>query len=434
MSDTTGRRASFSELLSEAHEPSIVLRAIVRLRWLAVVGQLAAVAVAVWGFHLALPLASIAWVILGTALSNALLAVGMRWGEPPAALVQVVLLLDVYLFTQILYFTGGPENPFSSLYLIHVAMAVVVLRRGWTWVVIAAVAACYGVLLRWHWPLASAATPLPPWVVVGGNWVALVLVSVLIAAFIQWIIGALRRREGELVTMRERARKNEQLAALTTLAAGAAHELGTPLGTIAVVAKELEIGCGPGEQFDGVREDARLIRREVDRCRNILSRMRFDIGEDVSRRSNVNVRELVDRLRDNFNEEDQARLAARYEPGIETVHAPPRALEQSILVLLRNAFDASNGRGEVVLEVTKEAGHVRFEVQDRGAGMSPEMVRRAGEPFYTTKEPGKGMGLGLFLVRLVAERCGATFTIHSEEGKGTRCVFDLPDEATTART
>lgn len=422
------RSASFSELLSREHEPFIVLQAIVRLRWLAVVGQISATAVAAWGFHLTLSLSAIGSVILATALSNALLMVGMRWKRPPAALVQGVLLLDILLFTQILYFTGGPENPFSSLYLIHVAMAVIVLPRAWTWVVIATVAGCYGVLLRWHWPLSSAQNPLPGRAMVIGNWTALVLVSVLIAAFIQWVVKALRQREGELDMMRERAAKNEQLAALTTLAAGAAHELGTPLGTIAVVAKELEIGCGPGEQFDAAREDARLIRREVDRCRTILGRMRFDVAEDAARWTQVNVRELAERLRENFSDSEQARLSVRFEPGIESIHAPARALEQTMLVLLRNAFDASGARqDEVVMEVTREVGHVRFEVQDRGAGMSAEMVRRAGEPFYTTKEPGRGMGLGLFLVRLVAERCGARFRIDSERGRGTRCVFELPD-------
>jgi two-component system sensor histidine kinase RegB len=425
-----GRRASFAELLSAANEPLIVLRAIVRLRWLAVVGQLAATAVAVWVFELGLPLGAIAAVICGTALSNALLATAMRWGRVRAGVVQGVLLLDILLFTQILFFTGGPENPFSSLYLIHVAMAVIVLQRGWAWVVIATVGLCYGVLLNWHWPLGTAAHPLPERAAMVGNWTALVLVSALIAAFIEWVVRALRLREGELATMRERAVKNEQLAALTTLAAGAAHELGTPLGTIAVVAKELELGCGTDPKFDGVKEDARLIRGEVDRCRNILSRMRFDIGEDASKRGPVNVRELAERLTETLSKAEQARLSVRYEPGIETVYAPPRALEQSLLVLLRNAFDASGGRGEVILEVTREDGHVRFEVQDRGSGMSAEMIRRAGEPFYTTKEPGKGMGLGLFLVRLVAERCGATFTIQSEEGEGTRCVFDLPDART----
>jgi two-component system sensor histidine kinase RegB len=424
-------RANFSELLSDAHEPGIVLRAIVRLRWLAVVGQIAATAVAVYAFDLDLPVAQVGWVILATALSNALLVLNMRWGRTLPGVVQAVLLLDVLLFTLILYLTGGPDNPFASLYLIHVAMAVIVLRGPWTWVLIATVAACYAVLFRWHRPLSSADAPLPPRAYMVGNWTALILVSVLIAAFIEWVVQALRRREAELETMRERAAKNEQLAALTTLAAGAAHELGSPLGTIAVVAKELEIGCPTGEQFETIREDARLIRREVDRCRTILGRMRFDIGEDVSRRTTVKIREMVERLRDNFGEAEQARLSVRYEPGVETVYAPPRALEQSLLVLMRNAFDASSARGgPVVLEVTREDGFVRFEVQDRGMGMSPEMVRRAGEPFYTTKEPGKGMGLGLFLVRLVAERCGARFRIQSEEGKGTRCLFELPAEET----
>jgi two-component system, sensor histidine kinase RegB len=427
VAESAGRRVSFSELLADAHDPRIVLRAIVRLRWLAVVGQITATAVAIHGFDLDLPLGPIGWVILATALSNLVLVADLRWGRLPPLVIPAVLLLDIFLFTAILYLTGGPENPFSSLYLIHVAMAVIVLPRAWTWGVIAAVAACYAMLFRWHWPLSSAAAPLPRKAYMVGNWVALILVSVLIAAFIEWVVRALRQREGELQTMRERAAKNEQLAALTTLAAGAAHELGSPLGTIAVVAKELELGCGPGQEFETVREDARLIRREVDRCRTILSRMRFDIGEDVSRRTTVNIREMVDRLRDNFVEAEQGRLSVRYEPGVDSVHAPPRALEQSLLVLLRNAFDASAARGgPVVLEVTRENGFVRFEIQDRGTGMSPEMVRRAGEPFYTTKEPGKGMGLGLFLVRLVAERCGARFKIQSEEGKGTRCVFELP--------
>lgn len=424
-----GRRADFSGLLSAAQEPLIALRAIAGLRWLAVVGQLAATAVAVWGLGLQLPVGPIASVIVGTALSNALLAAGIRWGRLPRWLAQGVLLLDVFLLTELLYFTGGPDNPFAVLYLVHVAMAVMVLRRAGTWVIVATVAVCYGILLKWHWPLAGT-TPLPEWARVVGNWVALVLVAVLIAVFIGWVIRALRSREGELVAMRDRAAKNEQLAALTTLAAGAAHELGTPLGTIAVVAKELELACGRQQEFEPMREDARLIRREVDRCRTILSRMRFDIGEDVSRRTVVDVRQLGERLRESLGEREQARLALRYEPGVDTVQAPPRALEQSLLVLLRNAFDASPPRAEVVMEVTRQEGHVRFEVKDEGPGMSEEMLRRAGEPFFTTKEPGKGMGLGLFLVRLVAERCGARFRMASQEGEGTRAFLELPDPRT----
>ena len=107
--------------------------------------------------------------------------------------------------------------------------------------------------------------------------------------------------------------------------------------------------------------------------------------------------------------------------------APPRALEQSLLVLLRNAFDASPENFPVTLDISRRNGKIRFEVRDSGTGMSEEMLRRAGEPFFTTKDPGKGMGLGLFLVRLVAEQSGATFTIDSRSAEGTRCVLEFPE-------
>jgi two-component system sensor histidine kinase RegB len=355
--------------------------------------------------------------------------------RPPAWLVQAVLLLDVFLLTILLYLTGGPSNPFAALYLIHVAMAVIVLRPGWTWIVVGSVAACYGILLAWHLPLVPEHEQMPKWVWGMGNWVALVLVSVLAAAFIGRVIRSLRQREYELVEVRDRAARSEQLAALTTLAAGAAHELNTPLGTIAVVAKELELSCNPSGDGNSVLDDARLIRREVDRCRTILSRMRIDIGEDVSNQSVVSLDELENHLRESIGEEQVGRLQIARSCDIQSLQAAPRALEQALLVLLRNGLDASPDGKPVTLEIEKAGEIVRFVVRDSGCGMSEEMLRRAGEPFFTTKEPGRGMGLGLFLVRLVAQQCGATFSIDSKIGVGTSCVLELPSsEANNSET
>jgi two-component system sensor histidine kinase RegB len=419
------RRPSFAAFLSALNEPQIVLAALTRLRWLAVIGQLAATVLAVVLLRQRLPLAPIVGVIVITALTNAMLAWLPTVGKPPGWLVQVVLLLDVYLLTILLYLTGGPSNPFASLYLIHVAMAVIVLRAGWTWLVVATIAACYGVLLRWHWEL-----QLDPTIQAIGNWVALVLVSVLITTFIGSVIRSLRQRERELASVRERAAKSEQLAALTTLAAGAAHELNTPLGTIAVVARELELSCNSQREGDSVLDDARLIRREVDRCQNILSRMRVDIGEEVSHRSIVSFAELEAHLRESLGEEQLRRLEIQRIGRVDGVPAPPRAIEQALLVLLRNAFDASGKDKPVTLKVERRGEHVRFEICDRGGGMSEEMLRRAGEPFFTTKEPGRGMGLGLFLVRLVAQQCGAKFSIDSTPGQGTTCILELSESPT----
>ena len=298
-----------SRPFSAVSEPQIVLAALARLRWLAVFGQLAATGLAAGILRLKLPVAPIAGVIFITAISNVFLTLLPKLGKPPAWAVQAVLLLDVFLLTILLYLTGGPNNPFASLYLIHVAMAVIVLRASWTWVVVCSVAIFYGVLLEWHQPLSTDHEPLAKWVLAVGNWVALVLVAVLSAAFIGRVIRSLRQREYELVSVRDRAAKSEQLAALTTLAAGAAHELNTPLGTIAVVAKELELSCNPVGENGAILDDARLIRREVDRCRTILSRMRVDIAEDVSNRAAVRLDELEQKLRESIGEEQVARLS-----------------------------------------------------------------------------------------------------------------------------
>jgi two-component system sensor histidine kinase RegB len=392
-----------------------------RLRWLAVVGQVAATIVAVGLLKLQLPLLPIGAVVLFTAVSNAALVWGRPASTPSFRLVQLLILVDVVALTALLYFTGGPANPFSIFYLVHVAMAVVVLGLGWTWVVVGMTTVCYGGLFAWHVPLAGG--PIPGWVAGVGNWFALVLVAVLIASFIGRIERSLRHRERELTDARERAARNEQLAGLTTLAAGAAHELNTPLGTIAVVAKELEVMAGD----PSIREDAQLIRREVDRCREIIARLRFDIGEELSNRRVLDVATLVNHLRQDLRPEESGRLRVQTGADVQSVTAPGRALEQALLVLLRNAFDASPAHASVTLSIDRGGGATRFLVEDRGTGMSDELLRHAGQPFFTTKEPGKGMGLGLFLVRLVAEQSGAQFSIDSRPGAGTRCLLELPD-------
>jgi two-component system sensor histidine kinase RegB len=416
----------FSRFLLTEHEPQIALGALTRLRWLAVVGQIAATVGAAMLLRLRFPIAPIVVVVVVTAVSNAAAVLMMRRRRPPRWLVHGLLLLDVGSLTALLYYTGGAGNPFSMLYLVHVAMAVTVLGSAWTWVVVAMAAAGYGALFKWNVPLTGVAD-IPPFTLAVGHWLALALVAVSIAVFIGRVEHSLRDREHELVEMRERMTKNELLATLTTLAAGAAHELNTPLGTIAVVAKELEVSSGgpTAQDAESIREDARLIRREVDRCREIINRLRLDIGEDVAQRKPIAVTLLVKHLRKDLREEENARLRVLIGSDVETVAAPARAMEQALLVLLRNAFDASPPEAGVTLSIQRREGRLRIEVADRGTGMSEDLLRRAGQPFYTTKEPGKGMGLGLFLVRLVAEGCGAEFSIQSKVGEGTRCVLAL---------
>ena len=414
-------------------EPQIVLTWLLRLRWLAVVGQVLAVLVAVAVLDLEPPAWPVAGVIGATVLSQGVVRFWTRrrpdGAPPPGWLVPGILIFDVGLLTVLLYCTGGPENPFRVLYLVHVGMSVVALGFGWTWLIVGLAATCYGALYFWHLPLMPAGRVLPPLVRAVGDWSAVVLVSVLIAYFIGRVTRALRQRERELATARERAAKNEQLASLTTLAAGAAHELGSPLGTIAVVAKELQNDLDKLGRTEAA-EDARLIRQEVDRCRSILDRMRVDILEEGHHeRSPVTVAELVALVRQDLGGEHAAALRVEVSADAALPATPARAVRQALVVLLNNAFDASPGRQDaVMLRVGRVDGQVEFAVTDRGGGMAEDVLRRAGEPFFTTKPPGAGMGLGLFLVRLVAEKYGGSFRMSSVVGEGTRATLQLPDD------
>jgi two-component system sensor histidine kinase RegB len=258
-------------------------------------------------------------------------------------------------------------------------------------------------------------------------WLGFTVTAALVTIFSGKISELLRGHEESLLHMQEELAKKDRLAALVTLAAGAAHELSTPLATIAVVSKELEHYAMRTVSDGAIAADSRLIRTEVDRCREILVRMSAEGAETAGEApETVTIGELLGSLQDAFGLSDRLRIVAEENVQGVAVTLPKRAVRQALIALIGNACDASTDASPINLTASRNCDRVRFEVRDSGSGMAPETLRHIGEPFFTTKEPGRGMGLGVFLVRNLAELLGGQLKFESALGKGTTATLELP--------
>jgi two-component system sensor histidine kinase RegB len=404
---------------------------LVRLRAVSAAVEAGVVAAVLVLPALDLPLDHLVWVIGAAAAANAAMAARWARGAPVSpAIAAAATTIDVVLLTGLLELTGGPFNPFIVVYAVFVALAALTLGTGWGALVAAVSAGGYALLIYWHTtesgPSHHRLNDFPTHLFT--MWIAVAATAELVAYFLVQASNALARRERDLEEMRARAARNEHLASLTTLAAGAAHELSTPLATIAIAARELERAAGAAAASLGLADDARLIRLEVDRCHAILDQMSGRAGgmtpDDAEP---VDVGELVAEIRARLPADQAARLELRVHGHVPPVQVPRAGFGQVVSSLVKNAFDATTGTQPVAVDLERRLDTVRLIVRDEGAGMAPDVLRRAGEPFYTTKEAGRGLGLGLFLARLFAERFGGRLTLES--GRGTTAILEVPAHA-----
>ncbi len=405
----------------------VVLPWLVRLRWVSVVALALAVVAAgtLWGVHV--PVAPIATLLAALAATNAVLAFQLRSPDPSRVVIGGSLLVDSLLLTGILYFVGGPMNPFSTVYLVGITLAAVTLGHRWAVGLAGVSLALYALTFFWHQPLhymdaASAEHTLT--LHLAGMWVALSAAAGLIAHFVGRVSEALAQREAELDDARAATARSERLAALLSLGAGAAHELATPLSTIRTASAELERAVGTSAD-PASAEYLRVIRREIDRCTHVLDQMSGRAASASAADAEIAVARLVDDVRARVGEARSRRLDVALPAEPRPIAAPAEPLRQAVVALVQNAFDASSPDQPVLLKVEQRGG-VRLEVVDHGHGMPPDTVARAGEPFFTTKPSGAGLGLGLFLARAFADQMGGTLTVQSNVGHGTSVVLELP--------
>ncbi|MCC6952476.1 MAG: HAMP domain-containing histidine kinase [Deltaproteobacteria bacterium] len=400
---------------------------LVRLRWLAVAGQSV---LALGGAQLVtgLPVAWLFFVVALIAASNLLLS----RVAPSRVAVGTVIVGDVVALTALLYLSGGANNPFGFFYVVHVALAAILLGERWTWSIAALSALCYGALffvyvelpeLSSHGMHHTSSFSLH----LQGMWFAFSLVAATLAFFFTRFIRAINAQAEQLREAQERALRSERLAAVTALGANAAHELNTPLGTIRLAAEEMvrALDGQPGS----LAEDARLILSEVRRCSGVLAQLRRDGGEiEGEAPRTIRFADLCTELMERMPLDRRTDVTVDAQSRDVLLSAPIRPLMESLSALVKNALEASPD-APVVLSATRSATHSIVTVTDRGVGIPVEILRRVGEPFFTTKAVGSGLGLGVFLAQSFVEKIGGRLDLSSQPGIGTRVILKFPSEA-----
>ncbi len=350
--------------------------------------------------------------------------------RPPALAAGLLTCADVLVVSWLLLQAGGVLNPGSVIYLVEIVVAALVLGRPWTWIVTALSVAGYAALFLAPGDELTTAQAMHPQIALHlrGMWLAFALTAVVIGVLVTRLAVAVERRDRALDALRDRTDRAARFAGLATLAAGAAHELSTPLATIAVAARELERSLERGEDGrEALLEDARLIRAELDRCRRVIDDMAGRAAEPggespqpvaVARVIDDAVARLAPALRDRVR---------RADVPDRTVVWPAGVVALALGNLLHNGLQASPDGEPVTVDVrSAPGGVVRIVVTDAGRGMTADEVARAGEPFFTTKPAGAGTGLGLFVAQSAVEQLGGRLTLASAPQQGTTATVELP--------
>ena len=405
------------------------LQRLFTLRNIEIIGITAAIIIAVGFFDLALPLGPLA-IILGLITCLNLytwwrLKSGRRIHDGE---IFIQMLLDVAGLTGIFYYTGGASNLFVWFYLLPLMIAATILPRIYTWSMAVVTIICYSALFIIDAPLDSGqahhgdANGFQTHIF--GMWMGFVMSAGFVAVIIVGMAHTLRQRDRHLAEAREQALQNERLIALGTLAAGAAHELGTPLGTIAILTAELE-----NEYADPAHRDLQkklgILHSQVDRCKDALSVISADAGADRAESGHqLPVKVYLDEvIREWQAQRPDATLETRIGSTKDNVAIiAERTLTQALINILNNAADASPD--DVQLEASWTATELLLGIADRGAGIAQNIHHQLGKSPVSTK--AGGLGVGLYLAHATLQRLGGAVAISNRGNGGTLTRITLP--------
>jgi len=410
---------------------SVSLRQLVFIRWVAVVGQAVTILVVHYGFALEFKTEAALTAVVISAALNIVVTLSRRGGarlDDRAA--TIYLAYDTLQLGVLLFLTGGLENPFAILMLAPVTVSATILSRTSVVALSALTVAAISLLALVHLPLPARADlslePRPVYVL--GMWTALVSSTVFIAGY-TWSVAEEARRMRDAFAATQLALAREQrISAVGGLAAAAAHQLGSPLATIAVVAKELVRDLPPDSPY---AEDAQLLLSQSERCRTILAELsRRRDGEDGGQFARTLISALVEAAGEPHR---TAAMVPTYatapgndaagNPVAEPLVAPSPEIMHGLGNLIQNAVQFAHSEVAVTTSWTEDT--VTVDIVDDGPGFTPQVLARIGQPYLS----GRGgetqhMGLGIFIAQSLLERTGAHIEFANEPSGGAEVTVE----------
>ena len=391
------------------------------IRTLVLAAQAGSVGLAYWLQLLPLPWVQLAMTLGCSILLCVFTAVRLRTSWPVTELEYALqLACDLVIHSALLYFSGGSTNPFVSYYLVPLTIAAVTLPWRYSVILSGIALALYTVMLTRFYPLETLPVAREN-LQIYGMWLSFALAAAVITFFAARMAEELRRQEELRAIRREEGLRDQQLLAVATQAAGAAHELGTPLATMSVLLKEMQ-----QDHPDAMlQDDLKVLQDQVKLCKETLQQLVR--AAEANRRMAVEMQDVTQWLDEALNRWHLMRPEASYRfqrlgQGTVPRMAPPPDLTQALLNLLNNAADACPENLQVTLDWDAET--VTISIRDHGAGVPLAIAEQIGKPFFTTK--GKGFGLGLFLSKASVTRAGGSVKLYSHEEGGTLTELRLP--------
>lgn len=418
------------------------------------VGEGMLILLSIHGLNIHLPQQQLWLVVLATGAANIYTSMRLETDEPVTELeIFSQLSIDVFAIAALLYLTGGASNPITWVFLLPLIITAIMLPQAYAWYMVILTTSLYTILIAFNIPLPSIEPHMPDPELLHsdilhyqmlqhahvmsdkgyfslhmfGMWFGFVFSAGLVAFFVVELARTLRDQERSLAEARENALRDERVIALGTLAASAAHDMGTPLGTIAIVAHELEQEY-PSLLYPDLHEKMVIMQQQINRCKKALSVMSASAGEMRAESGGVIL--LTEYIDDVINQWRTHKPGVKLITFIATTVATEakiiadRTLTHSIINILNNAVEASPAELGIEFHATWDLNHITIKIRDFGPGFPPELVEFAGKQPVVSKK--RGLGVGLFLTYSTINRLGGKINLYNSDSGGACVEITLP--------